>query len=71
LTSLSYRELDSVLSRTLAFASAELIFGRAELVLELPARRDAISEDAVRAAAAALVPERRAVVELIAGGSHR
>jgi len=70
LISVLYRQLDSVLNRTLEFAKFELIFGRAELLTELPARLSAVSEDAVRAAAAALKPERRAVLELIAGGTQ-
>jgi zinc protease len=64
------RELDSVLSRTLDFAKFELLYGRAELVAELPGRLAAVTEGAVRAAAATLQPDRRAVLELIAGG-HR
>ncbi len=64
------RELDAVLSRTLEFAKFELIHGRAELVAELPARLQALTEDDVRAAAAEFRPDRRAVLELIAGGSR-
>ncbi len=64
------RELDAVLSRTLNFAKFELIFGRAELVAELPERLAAITEADVQAAAAELVPERRVVLELIAGGAE-
>jgi predicted Zn-dependent peptidase len=71
LASVLLRELDAVLSRTLNFAKFELIYGRAEMVAELPGRLAAISEDAVRAAAAALRPDRRAVIELIAGGGQR
>jgi zinc protease len=69
LVSVLLREVDSVLNRTLEFAKFELIYGRAELIAELPARLAAVSEDAVRAAAAELRPERRAVLELIAGGA--
>jgi predicted Zn-dependent peptidase len=47
-----------------------LIFGRAELISELPDRLTAVTEADVQAAAAALSPERRAVVELIAGGAR-
>ncbi|MDP9118380.1 MAG: insulinase family protein [Actinomycetota bacterium] len=68
LISVLLRELDSVMSRTLDLAKFELIFGRAELIAELPARLGAVSEAAVQAAAAQLRPQRRAVVELIAGG---
>jgi len=57
-------------TRTLAFAKFELIFGRAELVAELPGRLAAVTQDEVRAAAATLRPDRRAVIELIAGGAR-
>jgi zinc protease len=64
------RELDPVMGRTLAFAKFQLIHERAELVLELPERLAAVSEDAVRTAAASLRPDNRAVLELIAGGAQ-
>ncbi len=70
LVSVLMREMDSVLSRTLEFAKFELIHGRAELVAELPERLAAVSEDAVRRAAATLRPDRRAVLELVAGGAR-
>ncbi len=63
------RELDAVMSRTLEFAKFELIYGRAELIAELPERLAAVSEDDIRAAARTLRPDRRAVLELIAGGA--
>lgn len=69
LVSVLFRELDAVLSRTLELAKFELIHGQAGLLAELPVRLAAVSEDAVRAAAAALKPERRSVLELIAGGA--
>ncbi len=69
LVSVLLRDMDAVISRTLEFAKFELIHGRAELIAELPGRLAAVSEDAVRAAAADLVPERRAVLELVAGGA--
>jgi predicted Zn-dependent peptidase len=68
--SVLFREMDAVLSRALEFAKFELIFGRAELISELPDRLTAVTEADVQAAAAALSPERRAVVELIAGGAR-
>jgi predicted Zn-dependent peptidase len=71
LVSVLLREADSVLNRTLELAKFELIFGRAGLLGELPARLAAVSEDAVRAAAGALRPDRRAVLELVAGGAQR
>jgi predicted Zn-dependent peptidase len=69
LVSVSLRELDSVMSRTLELAKFELLHGRAELLAELPERIAAVDEPAVRAAAAALRPDARAVLELIAGGA--
>jgi len=66
--SVSLRELDAVMNRTLELAKFELLHDRAELITELPGRLAEVSEDAVRAAAAALQPDRRAVLELIAGG---
>jgi hypothetical protein len=47
-----------------------LIYGRAGLITELPARLAAVPPEAVQAAAARLRPDRRAVVELIAGGAR-
>jgi predicted Zn-dependent peptidase len=69
LVSVLLREVDSVLNRTLELAKFELVFGRAELLAELPARLAAISDDDVRRAAARLRPDRRAVLELVAGGA--
>ena len=68
--SVLFREMDAVLSRALEFAKFELIFGRAELISELPDRLTAVTGTDVQAAAAALSPARRAVVELIAGGAR-
>jgi predicted Zn-dependent peptidase len=64
------REIDGVLARTLSIARFELIFDAAELINELPARLAEITEADVVAAAAELRPDRRAVVELIAGGAQ-
>ncbi|MDQ2796702.1 MAG: insulinase family protein [Actinomycetota bacterium] len=69
LTSVVLRDMDAVISRTLEFAKFELVHGRAEVIAELPSRLAAVSVDDVRAAAAALSPDRRAVLELIAGGA--
>ena len=63
------RDVDAVISRALELAKFELIHGRAELITELPGRLAAVDESAVRAAAASLTPERRAVLELVAGGA--
>jgi zinc protease len=68
LVSTLLRDLDAVISRTLEFAKFELLHGRAELVAELPGRLAAVTEADVRAAAGELRPDRRAVLELVAGG---
>jgi predicted Zn-dependent peptidase len=70
LVSVLLRELDAVLSRTLNLAKFELIYGRAELIAELPGRLAAVDEAAVRRAASAIRPDRRAVVELVAGAGR-
>lgn len=59
-----YRENDRVMSRTLDLGSAELIHGRAELISELPHRVAAVTAEDVAAAAKALRPDARAVLEL-------
>jgi zinc protease len=69
LVSSLFRELDAVLSRTLNFAKFELIWGRAEMVADLPGLLGAVTDADIRAAAAALTPQRRAVLELVAGGA--
>jgi len=64
-----FREFDSVLNRTLTFAKFELLFGSAEIALQLPSRFGAVSEQDVCAAAAALRPNSRTVLELVPGGA--
>ncbi len=58
-----------MLARTLTIAKFELIFGRAELVNELPALLAQVTDRDIAEGAAQLRPDRRAVVELIAGGA--
>jgi predicted Zn-dependent peptidase len=70
LVSTLLRQLDAVMSRTLELAKFELIHGRCELIAELPGRLSAVTDADVSAAAAALRPDRRAVLELVAGGSR-
>jgi predicted Zn-dependent peptidase len=62
------RQADSVLGRTLAFAAAELIHGRAELAGEIAARLAAVPPEQVQDAARALDPGTAAVLELRATG---
>jgi predicted Zn-dependent peptidase len=70
LASVLLRELDSVLGRTLALAKFEVVFGSAELATAVFEQLAAVSEDAIRQAAATLRPDRRAVLELVAGGAR-
>ena len=58
------RQADSVLGRTLAFAGAELVHGRAELAGEFAARLAAVTPEQVQAAARGLDPDTVAVLEL-------
>jgi predicted Zn-dependent peptidase len=70
LVSVLVRDLDAVISRTLEFAKFELVHGRAELIAELPGRLAAVTDADIRAAAGTLRPDRRAVLELVAGGAQ-
>jgi predicted Zn-dependent peptidase len=65
------RQADSVLGRTLAFAAAELVHGRAELAGELAARLAAVTPEQVQVAARGLDPGTAAVLELRATGGSR
>ena len=65
------RQADSVLGRTLAFAGAELVHGRAELAGELAARLAAVTPEQVQQAARGLDPGTAAVLELRASGGRR
>ena len=65
------RQADSVLGRTLAFAAAEMVHGRAELAGELAARLAAVPPEQVQEAAGRLDPGTEAVLELRATGGDR
>ncbi len=65
-----WRAVDPVLQRTLNLASVETIRGRAELVAELPDRLAAVGADGVAAAAAALLGQHRALLELRPAGGR-
>jgi len=68
-----HREHDRLTNRTLGLGSAELLFGRAELIHELPERIAAVTVDEVAAAAKALRPDSRAVLivnPVTAGGTE-
>ena len=62
-----FRDVDPVLGRTLQLAAFEQQHGRGELLGELPVLLSDVTEDQVRAAAATLRPDRRAVLELVPG----
>jgi predicted Zn-dependent peptidase len=59
-----WRGLDEVLGRALSFACVEVIHGRAELILDLPSLISAVEPESVAIAAAALLAQHRAIVEL-------
>ena len=61
---------DHVMSRTLAMAAYEQQRGRAELVGEMPALLGAVTAEQVAAAAAALRPDSRARLDIVAGGAR-
>ncbi len=65
------QQADSVLGRTLGFAAAELVHGRAELAGELAARLATVTPEQVQAAARGLDPGTVAVLELKATGGRR
>jgi zinc protease len=64
------RQADSVLGRTLAFAAAELVHGRAELAGELAARLAAVTPEQVQVAARGLDPGTVAMLELRPAGGR-
>jgi len=61
------READTALSRALHYAVLELQRGEPALADALPGLLARVTEEQVRAAAAALAPTRRAVVEVVPG----
>jgi predicted Zn-dependent peptidase len=63
------RDADTVLNRALLHAVHELQRADPGLPARLPRMLAEVTEDQVRAAAAGLVPSRRAVVEVIPGGA--
>ena len=64
-----WRSLDSLMDRAHIFASVETIHGQAELVEELPSRMAAVKAADVAAAAADLLSQHRAVLELEPAGN--
>ena len=64
------RQLDHVMNRCLEFAKFELIFGDAGFALRLPQLLDQVTDADIRAAAGRLLPDQRAVLELIPGAAR-
>ena len=64
------RDTDAVLGRALPMAVLELQRGRPELLNELPRLVGEVTEEQIVAAAAALRPEGRATVEVVAGANQ-
>ena len=64
------RDNDAVLGRALQMAVLEQQRGAPELLGQLPGMVSAVTEEAVVAAAATLVPARRATVEVVPGGAR-
>ena len=62
-------ENDSVINRALQLGTAEALHGDARIVADLPRLLGQVTEDQVVAAAAAMVPDRRASIEVIAKGA--
>ncbi|MGZ4542371.1 MAG: M16 family metallopeptidase [Mycobacteriaceae bacterium] len=65
----SHRERDRVATRALDLGSAELLFGRPELGVELPELIAGVTAEQVAAAAATLTPGARAVLEVTPGAN--
>src|SRR5689334_23671946 len=65
-----HHEDDRVMYRMLGLGARELLFGRAELALELPERLTAVTPEQVRAAAGALRAQGRAVLIVEPGSAQ-
>ena len=63
------RETDSVLGRALQYGVHEVQRGDPSLSQQLPSRLAEVTEEQIRAAAAALTANRRATVEVVPGGN--
>ncbi|HEV7710633.1 MAG TPA: insulinase family protein, partial [Asanoa sp.] len=64
------RDTDAVLGRALRIAVLEEQRGAPELINDLPRLIGEVTQEQIRAAAAALTPQRRASVEVIPGGGQ-
>jgi predicted Zn-dependent peptidase len=66
-----YRDNDAIASRTRSLGSLELLHGRAELLGELPDLLSALTAEDIAAAAAALDPDRCAVLRILPDSAGR
>ncbi|WP_173057959.1 M16 family metallopeptidase [Phytohabitans houttuyneae] len=64
------RDTDAALGRALRMAVLEQQRGTPELLNDLPRLVGEVTEEQIRKAAAALVPQRRATIEVVAGGNQ-
>jgi zinc protease len=64
------RDTDAALGRALRMAVLEQQRGTPELLNDLPRLVGEVTEEQIRQAAAALVPQRRATIEVVAGGNQ-
>lgn len=64
------REDDTVINRVLRLGTASALHGDADVARRLPRLLGEVTESQIVAAAAALTPQRRAVVEVVAGGAE-
>jgi zinc protease len=64
------REDDSVINRALRLGTGAALHGNAEVARELPRRLGDVTAEQIVEAAARMTPQRRAVVEVIAGGAQ-
>ncbi len=65
-----WKGVDSVMERSVAFASLEAVHGRAELLSELPDLLARVEPSSVQAAAADLASQSAAVVEVVPAGGQ-
>lgn len=63
-----YQQLDELAERALGLGLFELLHGKPELLPQMPERLDAVTSEAVAAAAKGLLADNRAVLTVIPGG---
>ncbi|RZS44186.1 putative Zn-dependent peptidase [Herbihabitans rhizosphaerae] len=66
--SMLHKEHDRITSRTLGLGASELLYGKPELLYELPGRMSTVTAEAVSVAAKSLRPDSRAVLTITPAG---